>query len=209
MSRLIAIGDIHGGSYELVHILKEIGVQPTDTIVTVGDYVDRGIDSKGVLEILIELSRDCHLVPILGNHDEMMLRAKEDPAELSAWIGIGGMVALESYGDTDDIDLIPEKHFEFLRTCLPFYETDVHIFTHANYDESLPFSRQSGNMLRWRSLTEHLPGPHISGKTVIVGHTPHSEVLNLGHLICIDTGCGMDGRLSAIDVGTGHIWQVG
>ena len=62
MARLIAIGDIHGGSNELIHILKEINLQPTDTIVTVGDDVDRGIDSKGVLDILIAMSRDCHRV---------------------------------------------------------------------------------------------------------------------------------------------------
>jgi serine/threonine protein phosphatase 1 len=209
MTRLIAIGDIHGGSYELGHLLQEIQLQSTDTLVTVGDYVDRGIDSRGVLDMLIALSREYHVVPILGNHDEMMLRALDDPATLYQWIEIGGKLSLDSYGDPGNPGMIPMEHVQFLRSCLPFFETDTHIFTHANYDPLLPFDQQSPDLLRWRSLHTFTPGPHVSGKQVIVGHTPYTDVLDLGHLVCIDTGCGFDGRLTAMEVGTGQLWQVG
>lgn len=207
MTRLIAIGDIHGGSYELAHVLKAIGVQSTDTIVTVGDYVDRGIDSKGVLDVMISLAQDCHLVPILGNHDEMMLRSRDDRRIFRDWLGMGGGLALDSYGETRQIDLIPQKHFQFLETCQPYFETDEFIFTHANYDPDRPFDQQRPGVLRWESLKDRMPGMHLSGKTVVLGHTPRDKVLNLGHLICVDTGCGFDGPLTAMDVKTGQIWQ--
>ena len=77
MSRTIAIGDIHGCSIALEALIEAISPQPDDTIIPLGDYVDRGIDSKGVLDRLIELRDRCNLVPILGNHDQMMLHARE------------------------------------------------------------------------------------------------------------------------------------
>ena len=73
--RTIAIGDIHGCSQAFNSILTAIDPQAEDTIITLGDYVDRGMDSKGVLDMLISLSKRCNLVPILGNHDEMMLHS--------------------------------------------------------------------------------------------------------------------------------------
>ncbi len=138
-----------------------------------------------------------------------MMKAKDNRGDFAAWIGIGGNLTLESYGDPWNIDLVPEEHFQFLRSCVPFFETETHIFTHANYDPFLPFALQSSDRLRWTSLRDHLPGPHESGKTVGVGHTPHRNVMDLGHLICIDTGCGFDGRLTALDVDTGQQWRTG
>jgi serine/threonine protein phosphatase 1 len=75
MPRTVAIADIHGCSAALLSILLAIDPQPEDSIITLGDYANRGMDSKGVLDLLIELSGRCHLIPILGNHDEMMLKA--------------------------------------------------------------------------------------------------------------------------------------
>ena len=77
MSRTIAIGDIHGCSIALGALIDGNELEPDDTIIPLGDYVDRGIDSKGVLDRLIELRDRCNLVPILGNHDQMMLHARE------------------------------------------------------------------------------------------------------------------------------------
>ena len=207
MPRTVAIGDIHGCSHTLMTILQEVVPQADDTIIPLGHYVDRGIDSKGVLDMLIELSKWCRLVPILGNHDEMMLKSRDNRSVFRNWMEIGGITALDSYGDTGRISLIPREHFQFLETCVPYFETDTHVFTHANYDSTLPFDQQTNEMLRWRSLRDHVPGPHCSGKTVVVGHTPQDEVLDLGYLVCIDTGCGCAGKLTAMDIGTGRVWQ--
>jgi serine/threonine protein phosphatase 1 len=208
MPRTIAIGDIHGCSDALASLVRATNPQPDDTVITLGDYVDKGHDSKGVLDMLIELSGRCRLVPILGNHEEQMLRARDDKAEFQWWMVFGGLVTLDSYGPSGQIDLIPEEHFQFVKSCVPFFETDTHLFTHGNYDPGLPLDKQDGRTLRWLSLRDSVPGPHCSGKVAVVGHTPQAEVLNLGHLICLDTGCAYGGKLTAMEMGSRQVWQV-
>ena len=88
---------------------------------------------------------------------------------------------------------------------MPYFETDTHFFVHANYDPKLPLAQQDGRTLRWLSLLDSVPGPHCSGKIAIVGHTPQEDVLKLGHLICLDTGCGLGGKLT--EMGTGEVWH--
>ena len=107
MSRTIAIGDIHGCSIALEALIEAISPQPDDTIIPLGDYVDRGIDSKGVLDQLIELRDRCNLVPILGNHDQMMLHARDGRSDFQGWLDCGGDAALDSYGSSRKLDLIP------------------------------------------------------------------------------------------------------
>lgn len=205
--RIIAIGDIHGCSTALASLIDVIDPQSGDTIVTLGDYVDRGPDSKGVLDQLISLAGRCRLVPILGNHDEMMLHAKDGKSDFKFWLSCGGRDALDSYGSTGQIDLIPREHFRFLASCVAFYETESHFFIHANYKPDVQLSRQDDATLRWLSLRDHVPAHHCSGKIAVVGHTPQADVLNLGHLICLDTNCCDGGWLTALDLSTGHIWQ--
>ena len=117
MPRTIAVGDIHGCSTAFAALLEAIDPQPSDTIVTLGDYVDRGIDSKGVIDQLISLGDRCHLIPLLGNHEDMMLRAREERADFRFWMNCGGIVCLDSYGSTGRIELVPRDHFEFLESC--------------------------------------------------------------------------------------------
>ena len=208
MPRTIAIGDIHGCSTALASILAAINPRPDDTLVTLGDYVDRGIDSKGVLDMLIDLSNRCQLIPILGNHDEILLKATDNRSAFRTWMEFGGITTLDSYGDSSQIDLVPEEHIGFLRSCVPYFETDTHFFVHANYDSELPLDQQDGHTLRWLSLRDQIPKPHISGKIAVVGHTPMREVLRLPHLIGLDTGCCFGGKLTAMEVRTGEMWQV-
>jgi len=206
--RIIAIGDIHGCSIALEALVKAINPQPDDTIVTLGDYVDRGLDSKHVLDQLIALSQRCHLVAILGNHDQTMLHARDGDFEFEVWMEIGGDAALDSYSSTGTLSHIPIEHFQFLERCVSYFETDTHFFVHANYKPGLPLDQTDDHTLRWLSLRDFVPGPHCSGRIGLLGHTPQPDVLDLGHLICIDTGCCDDGWLTALDVGSGHTWQV-
>lgn len=207
MPRTIAIGDIHGCSDALGSVLRAIDPQPNDTIVCLGDYLDRGADSKGVLDMLIKLRGDCHLVPILGNHDEMMLRARDEKSAFEDWLEFGGITTLDSYGASGLISHIPNQHFEFLQSCRSWFETATHFFVHANYDPSLPLDQQDERTVRWLSLRDFVPGPHCSGKIAVLGHTPQDTILDLGHLICLDTGCGFGGKLTAMEMGGGDIWQ--
>ena len=151
----------------------------------------------------------CNLVPILGNHDEMMLHARDGKSDFQFWLNCGGDSALDSYGSTSQLSLIPQSHFRFLESCHSYYETDTHIFVHANYKPDVPLEQIDGHTLRWLSLRDYVPPkPHCSGKTFVVGHTPQNEVLDLGYLICIDTNCCSGGWLTAMDVNTKQLWQV-
>ncbi|MGO8753233.1 MAG: metallophosphoesterase family protein [Thermoguttaceae bacterium] len=207
--RTIAIGDIHGCSAAFAAILAAIDIQPDDTLITLGDYVDRGIDSKGVLDQLIELESRCHLIPLMGNHEEMMLGARGGKSDFNFWMACGGIATLDSYGSTGQLRLIRRDHFAFLERLRPYHETETHFFVHANYAPNLPLDKQSSEMLFWRPLTIP-PGPHFSGKVAIVGHTPQKTraIWDLGYAKCIDTGCGHGGLLTALDIGSGQIWQV-
>jgi calcineurin-like phosphoesterase family protein len=206
--RILAIGDIHGCSTALAALLQAIDPQADDTIITLGDYIDRGLDSKGVLDHLIALADRCRLLPLLGNHDEMMLNAKNSRDDFKFWMNCGGDAALDSYGSTSRLDLIPAAHFRFLETCLSYFEAETHFFVHANYKPDLPLDRQDDHTLRWLSLRDFVPGPHCSGKVAVLGHTPQPDVLDLGHLVCIDTKCYDGGWLTALDVQTRQTWQV-
>lgn len=207
--RILVTTDIHGCSLAFAALIDAIDLQPQDTLVTLGDYVDRGIDSKGVLDQLIALQSKCNLVPILGNHDQMMLHARDGKSDFQFWKNCGGDTALDSYGSTSQLSSIPAIHFRFLESCRSYYETETHIFVHANYKPDVPVNELDDHTLRWLSLRDYVPPkPHCSGKTFVVGHTPQPEVLDLGYLICIDTGCCSGGWLTAMDVNTNQVWQV-
>jgi serine/threonine protein phosphatase 1 len=188
---------------------------PEDTIVTLGDYIDRGPDSRGVLDQLLALARRCHLVPLLGNHEEAALDALRDKAALRKWLTLGGADTLRSYGWVSGAarravaDWIPEPHRRFLANCLPYYEVRSHLFVHAGFLPELPLDEQPGLALRWRTTDPQSARPHHSGKVAVVGHTRQlgGEVLNLGFLVCIDTNCARGGWLTGLDTDTGQIWQ--
>jgi len=209
MARVIAIGAVHGCSTALGALIEAVGPRPDDVIVTLGDYIDRGPDSRGVLEQLIDLGQRCRLVPILGNHDQMLLDVRSGKYPIFWLLDIGGTTTLDSYGPGRELSLIPDEHYEFLESCLDYYETATHIFTHANYFPDVPMAEQHAGTLRWESIREMTPGPHESGKVVVVGHTPQrtGEILDLGHLICIDTYCHGGGWLTALEVRTGEFWR--
>jgi serine/threonine protein phosphatase 1 len=207
--RLIAIGDIHGCLAALTAILEKIAPQPDDVLVTLGDYVDRGPDSRGVLELLIELQTKCRLVPLLGNHDEIFLSVCEGEDDLlDDWLCFGGEATLASY-KTSRPSKTPEPHLEFIRNCALLFESERHFFTHGSYDPIVPLDQQSPRIMLWGKMRPDPPGPHCSGKIAIVGHTAQRDgkVLDLGYLKCIDTCCYSEGFLTALDVNVGTVWQ--
>lgn len=207
--RLIAISDIHGCSTALRALIGAIDPRAEDTIIVLGDFIDYGPDSKGVVEQLMDLSQRCELITVMGNHEEMLLTALDSRSELKYWLNCGGERTLDSYGYVPGGDLIPDAHLRFIRSCRNYYETESHIFVHANYDHRLPMNRIGSTRLRWEFLEPHRQCPHFSGKRVVVGHTPQvsGEILDLGFLICIDTDCSRGGWLTVLDVETGRVVQ--
>jgi serine/threonine protein phosphatase 1 len=208
--RTIAVGDIHGCAAALKGLLEKIAPTPQDTIITLGDYVDRGPDTRGVIDALLELGKQCNLVALMGNHEEMMLEVVRDKQAPYRWLQFGGVETLDSYGFVGNMSVIPESHFDFFRSMKDYYETEDHIFTHANYNPQLPLEKQTKHALRWQKLTDFTPAAHHSGKRAIVGHTHDrgGEIFDVGHLICIDTFCYGGGWLTALDVHSGKLWQV-
>lgn len=210
--RTLVIGDIHGYSATLDALLAAVKVRPDDLLITLGDYVDRGPDSRGVLDRLIALHRTGRLIPIFGNHDQMMVDAVTGGEGKRMWLFFGGEETLESYGQdpfAEQYDLVPEAHLDFLqRACRDYHETDTHLFAHATVNPLLPMTEQTVDDLRWMKLDG--PIRHCSGKTLICGHTRQASGLPwvLPGTICIDTGVyGGEGWLTCLHVETGTYWQ--
>jgi serine/threonine protein phosphatase 1 len=208
MARKVAIGDIHGCSKSLAALIQAIAPGPEDTIVTLGDYIDWGPDSRGVVEQLIALAGRCKLISLLGNHEEMLFAALEGHSDRDYWLKFGGDRTLASYAVAGPAG-IPRHHLDFLKGCRRFYETETHIFVHANYWPNRPMENQTSTALLWEHLRPDKVYPHYSGKTVVVGHTPQTgaDILNLDFLVCIDTNCCEGGWLTALEVNTGQMWQ--
>jgi serine/threonine protein phosphatase 1 len=205
--RTIVIGDIHGCSKALQGLLEVIQPRSDDCLVFLGDYVDRGPDSRGVIDLLLDLQRSCRTVYLLGNH-EIMFRGALRGLDPELWLQIGGSPTLTSYGGL--LKHVHQEHLDFLDALVPYHETEQHIFVHANYVETLPINEQPEQALFWEHLTDRVPGQHCSGKHVFCGHSPQprGEIGAFGHFTCLDTGCVSGYWLSAIDVDTQEVWQV-
>ncbi len=207
MKRTLAIGDIHGCLFALEHLWDAVAPRPEDRVIFIGDYVDRGPDSKGVIDFLLGLPAELDVTFLSGNHEEKFLLSSIDRTELAHWLDVwGGGATLESYGP-GGFDDVPDSHWEFLRKAQPYLETDTHIFVHANLEPDVPLSQQLPFTLAHKKLGT--PDAHQSGKTMICGHTAQKShvPLNLGHAVCIDTDPGRGGWLTCLHVETGAYWQ--
>jgi serine/threonine protein phosphatase 1 len=210
MPRILAVGDIHGCSHALDLLLADMNPHGDDLVVTLGDYVDRGPDSKGVLDRLIDLSRRARLVPLRGNHEIMLLSARLLGDDRFLWLDCGGQATLDSYvtaGRTGSLDDVPVRHWQFLESCVHWFECPTHFFVHAGAFPDIPVDQQPDHILFWESFADL--GPHESGKIMVCGHTQQRSglPLNIGHAVCIDTWAYGDGWLTGLDVTTGRLWQ--
>ncbi|MCA9099693.1 MAG: serine/threonine protein phosphatase [Planctomycetales bacterium] len=207
--RIIAIGDIHGCAHALDTVIEAIRPTRDDLIIVLGDFIDQGFESRLVVESLIALRERCEFVSLLGNHEEMLLAARSSEPALRYWENCGGARTLSSYRFGGSLEDIPFEHWDFIAECRDWYETDEHLFTHANFDPELPLAKLPDHTLRWELLDPEVVRCHNSGKTAVVGHTEQSdgEVLDLGCVKCIDTACWRYGWLTALDVVSGRTWQ--
>lgn len=204
--RTFAIGDIHGCLTAFEKLLSIVPFTQEDTLVALGDYVDRGPDSCGVIERLLSLRHEVQLIPLRGNHEVMMLMAHESEAVIQDWCTSGGDATIASYMGMK-FPKIPETHWDFLEGTLPYYESPTHIFVHATVDPALPMAEQPDHMLYWERFWNS--GHHISGKSFICGHTPqrNGEPRDFGHGVCIDTFTYGGQWLTCLEPATGHYWQ--
>ena len=207
-TRTLAIGDIHGCRDQLAALVAALELSSRDHLILLGDYVDRGTDVAGVIEFILGLFQSCHVSAIKGNHEELMLAARNSRGEYLEWLASGGVATLRSYrSEALTLDAVPPSHWCFLESLKDYVETPSHIFVHACVDHDIPMHEQSADALRWRRFPSLLP--HDSGKVVVCGHTPQKsgEPCNKGYAVCIDTNACRGGPLTCLHVETGEIWQ--
>ncbi|MBV1868396.1 MAG: metallophosphoesterase [Marinosulfonomonas sp.] len=233
MQRIYAIGDIHGQLEKLREVHRWISADRArnsdDSIVVhVGDLVDRGPDSAGVLDWLITgLARGEAWVVLKGNHDRMMSYFLERPSRrdhlLSTkheWLskGLGGRTTLASYGvDVDTLEdaalheaalsAIPDTHKLFLAGLETIFQSDTAAFVHAGVRPGVPFDKQTEDDLVWIRREFH-EDTRDHGALVVHGHTPVDVVTHYGNRVNIDTGAAYGRALSVVILEGHKVWQL-
>jgi serine/threonine protein phosphatase 1 len=224
---LYAVGDIHGEVELLEELLAAIPHRPGDCFVFVGDYVDRGPDSRGVVERLVQFSGERECVFLLGNHESMFLDflgwQSPDYFAGDAFLMNGGDRTLASYGYFDLDDPIqenfelPKTHEEFYRSLKLHHRDGDYLFVHAGVGRDLvgeadidyALRRAEPEDLLWDRTSVDLP--HRLGVTIVYGHTPAPDFAvrwNIPYSIGIDTGAVYGGRLTAIRLPDETLFQV-
>lgn len=209
--RSFVIGDVHGCAATLRRLVDAIlRPAPQDRIYLLGDLIDRGPDSRGVLDFIFELrGRGLSVGSVRGNHEEMCLQAGDDQYYLELWAANGGLATLESF-QADGPGDIPYLYREFLRSLPLYILLDDFVIVHAglNFDSPGPFD-DTGAMLWTRS--PHVDRQRIGGRRLICGHTPVTRSLLEASLdgskIMLDNGCVFAGRpglscLAALELGS-------
>ena len=205
--RLLAVGDIHGCRSLLDELLEEVAPEDRDQLVFLGDYVDRGPDSRGVIERLLELrDRWPQTVFLRGNHEQMFLDYLEDRQRLPFLIN-GGQTTLESYGG-GSMPAIPDRHRDFLNSLPTSYVRGDFIFVHAGLRPGTPLADQDEEDLLW-IRGEFLDSDFDWGKTVVFGHTHLEKPFVAERRIGVDTGAVYGKVLTCCDVRSRRFWQVG
>lgn len=213
------IGDIHGCLDELACLLETLPLEPSDRLVFLGDYVDRGPDSKGVVSYLIEwLSKGAQEAVFLkGNHEDMFLSYLGLPGKYGQmFLFNGGAATLASYGVTprggspeEALSLIPRSHLEFFRELKTYYVMEPFLCVHAGIQPLKPLSEQAEQDLLW-IRDEFILNPHNLPYTVLFGHTPRREVLfDLPYKIGLDTGLVFGNELTCLEVHEKVLFQIG
>jgi serine/threonine protein phosphatase 1 len=211
MNRLFAISDIHGcfnTFYELV--TKKLSLTKSDKLVLLGDYIDRGQNSREVIDFIIDLKQmNFNVVALAGNHEQMLLDAFNNRDLLPLWLMNSGMTTLESLHISSLEDIDP-KYYRFF-TQLPFYKKEGdNYFVHAGFDDLADDPFIDSNGMVWHCRTEY-SNPLFRGKKIIHGHRPKTVsyvkklIFDGSDVIPIDTGCVYDyeegyGNLSALEI---------
>ena len=222
-----AVGDIHGCLDKVVRLLDILNYDPAaDRLLFLGDYIDRGPDSKGVITLMLQLQHENpENVFLMGNHEDNFLtylQACIDGEQGHYWLSEpffagGGISTLQSYAPSlrpptypDLIEAIPPEHLQFMSRLPLYWQDDTYLLVHAGVRPGIPLERQYENDLL-RIRRPFLFTPHGLDKCVVFGHTPFREVLWESDKIGIDTGACFQvagyGKLTGLCLQTQQVFQ--
>jgi serine/threonine protein phosphatase 1 len=214
MNKFFAIGDIHGCLDKLQHLIRDIPADRIDdTLVFIGDYIDRSSGGSDVVDYVLGLRQVYRKVICLrGNHESMLMRYLQGVDE-DMYLANGGMLTLKAYG-ISRLDAprarkakIPPEHLRFFESLLPYYETDQFIFVHAGLLPGIPIADQAIHDLLWVRQA-FIDADYDFGKRVVFGHTHFNVPLVAANKIGIDTGAVYGGRLTCVELPTLKFFQV-
>lgn len=207
-NRLIAVGDIHGCLESLRRLMKKVKPQVGDRVVFLGDYVDRGPDSRGVIEFLIDFKNRFPLAVFLkGNHEEMFLDYLQGRNREFFLLNNGASTLRHYRSGVDEEVRLPPEHCDFLNSLRPFYQTEDFFFVHAGLRPQIPVEKQQEQDMLW-IREEFLGSDYDWGVTVVFGHTPLKNPLQKKDRLGLDTGAVYGGKLTACDVRKRCFWSV-
>ena len=219
IGRLIAIGDIHGCLDPFRELVEhKIRIRMEDRIVLLGDYIDRGYQSREVIDYIIDLQKHgFDIIPLMGNHESMLIESLGSDQSLYNWLMNGGNETLFSFGIKSSKEL-NIKYLHFFKNLLYYYIHDQFIFVHAGFNNEISDPFEDKSQMIW-SRREAYSNPVFHGKIIVHGHTPvpfslvREVVLCDSDVINIDTGCVYDelggfGHLTAIELFTRELFSV-
>lgn len=221
MKRTLAISDIHGELELFDELLRKAEYDAAeDRLILLGDYVDRGPNSKGVLERVIELKKQGAIV-LRGNHDQMMLDAANDePGAKEIWLRNGALPTLQSYDSSIKDMTLPTatvfwEHVGFIKETGYFHETDDAIFVHAGVQPGTPVGQTDPMILMW--IRDEFYEAYSGQKTVVFGHTPvfllrgtsnNDVYFGDNRIIGIDGGAVYSGQLNCLELPSRKVFSV-
>ncbi len=218
--RVYAVGDVHGRADLLAQLLAQIDADleahpaPRAMHVFLGDYIDRGPDSRGVLDLLIARGQRHEAIFLKGNHEVLVEEFLRNPESLATWRHVGGIETLLSYGIRPSFNLdagehamlaqrfadaLPPAHKQFLGSLKRSFSCGDFFFVHAGVRPGVPLSQQRDDDLFW-IRDEFLDSKEKFGKIVVHGHNPVTDVEFRSNRINIDTGAYATGRLSCLRI---------
>ncbi len=203
MSRIYAVGDIHGQFDKLKRLMDRVAIDYSqDTLVFLGDYIDRGPGSFEVVQYLIELQQAHPEVVLLkGNHEEMLLDYLAGHNRLF-YLRNGGYQTIESYLNQQASDKnapIPDHHLQFFNSLALYHETVQYVFVHAGLKDGVPLAQQDPADLLW-TRERFIQSKYDFGKTVVFGHTPFEAPYVKNQKIGVDTGAAYGGKLTCVEL---------
>ena len=204
--KTFVIGDIHGRLGMLTRLMDKIPWRPgKDALIFLGDYVDRGPDSRGVVDYILTLTRNhVRISCLLGNHESMLLDYLSD-VNRDLYLQNGGSATLMAYkaekcpGTSLPPQGIPQDHMAFYLSLKPFLELEQHYLVHAGFRPGVPMALQTKTDMIW------IREPFISstfdfGKKVVFGHTSFPEPLVMPNKIGLDTGAAYGRKLTCLEL---------